>query len=109
MANKKRLDEVIQHIKAHPETWDQGVYHSPCGTAHCLAGHAQIFAGLDPSANHAKEDATTWLGLKLIEGCFLFNGRRTIQDFEDFRDGKLELSWGESLTVRHRRIDEVTK
>ncbi len=32
--------KIVAQIEAHPETWDQGSWHSPCGTKHCIAGWA---------------------------------------------------------------------
>jgi hypothetical protein len=36
---------VLKQIKDHPETWDQRVCHSGCGTKHCVAGWAIVLAG----------------------------------------------------------------
>jgi uncharacterized protein YjbI with pentapeptide repeats len=36
---------VLRQITEHPETWDQEVWHSDCGTAHCCAGWAVVLAG----------------------------------------------------------------
>jgi len=32
--------KIVAQIEEHPETWDQGTWHSPCGTKHCIAGWA---------------------------------------------------------------------
>lgn len=40
--NFEMLDRAIAKIEQDPESWDQAVYHSLCGTAHCIAGHVQI-------------------------------------------------------------------
>lgn len=32
--------KIVAQIEAHPETWDQGTWHSSCGTKHCIAGWA---------------------------------------------------------------------
>ena len=32
--------KIVAQIEAHPETWDQGSWHSSCGTKHCIAGWA---------------------------------------------------------------------
>jgi len=37
-ANIERLRKVLDHIKAHPDTWDQK--HWNCGACFCFAGHA---------------------------------------------------------------------
>jgi acetyltransferase-like isoleucine patch superfamily enzyme len=36
---------VLRQIVDHPETYDQGVWHSECGTQHCAAGWAVVLAG----------------------------------------------------------------
>jgi len=80
--NKENLKAVIDHIKAHPETWDQQTYH--CGSTHCLAGHAQIMSGMPENNNCAHRDAREWLGLSDDEADRLFNGNNTIPDLEEF-------------------------
>jgi len=37
--------KVLAQLEAHPETWDQEVWHSECQTSHCLAGWAVVLAG----------------------------------------------------------------
>jgi uncharacterized protein YjbI with pentapeptide repeats len=32
--------KIVAQVEAHPETWDQGTWHSTCGTKHCIAGWA---------------------------------------------------------------------
>lgn len=46
--NKERCEQVLQWIEAHPEHWNQEVWH--CGTSHCFAGIAEMMRmELDPS------------------------------------------------------------
>src|ERR1700761_5608986 len=36
------LDEIIEHIEAHPEEWDQNIWGQmgqECKTTYCVAGH----------------------------------------------------------------------
>lgn len=46
--SKDRLAQVLAVIEAHPETHCQSTWHGrptkahPCGTVHCLFGHAQL-------------------------------------------------------------------
>ncbi|SRR6266576_6012799 len=40
MANAERLWATYRHIEAHPETWDQSMWH--CGTSFCFAGHGAV-------------------------------------------------------------------
>lgn len=37
-----RLRKVLEHITADPKSWDQTQWavRTPCGTTHCVAGHA---------------------------------------------------------------------
>lgn len=44
MANIELLDQIISHVEANPETWDQAVYYTPteCGSAYCVFGHAAV-------------------------------------------------------------------
>jgi hypothetical protein len=36
---------IVTQIEAHPETHDQGTWHSSCGTKHCVAGFATHLSG----------------------------------------------------------------
>ncbi|HLT18669.1 MAG TPA: pentapeptide repeat-containing protein, partial [Thermomicrobiales bacterium] len=36
---------VLAQIEAHPETHDQGAWHSSCGTRHCVAGFFTHLSG----------------------------------------------------------------
>jgi len=45
---------VLRQITEHPDTWDQGVWHSECGTAHCCAGWAVVLAGKAGKAAEAR-------------------------------------------------------
>lgn len=74
-------------IRDHPEHWNQACWHSRCGTSHCLAGRAQILGGRDPGPDHdewVRADAREFLGLDLPLADYLFAGRRTLAELEDF-------------------------
>jgi hypothetical protein len=45
--NAELAYRVLDHIDAHPEQWDQGIWirESDCGTAGCFAGWAVLLAG----------------------------------------------------------------
>jgi len=43
---------ALDHIHAHPEEWDQNIYH--CGSAHCWLGWCDKFLG-----NYRKEDGNS--------------------------------------------------
>lgn len=79
--NIPRLSDIVSRIEANPEVWDQRVWHSRCGTAHCVAGHAQIDSGEPENPKKAYEDGLEWLELTEDEAEWLFNDSRTIADF----------------------------
>lgn len=79
--NRENFKKVLDHIKAHPESWDQGQWHSDCGTAHCFAGHAHIMSG-NPMWGFANVSAMKYLGLTDSEASYLFGMDRKIEDFE---------------------------
>lgn len=85
--NIENFKLVLDHIKAHPETWDQEVWH--CGTHHCFAGWAQILSGVSliEYATPQGEDTTPQVARKFLdvsqkEADYLFSARRTLWDFE---------------------------
>jgi hypothetical protein len=43
LPNIPLLRKTLDHIKAHPQEWDQQTWH--CGTAMCFAGHAAMLDG----------------------------------------------------------------
>jgi len=80
--NRENFERVLNHIKAHPETWKQSKWH--CGTSHCFAGHAQIMAGNAPNNKTVRRDARIFLGLTRYEADRMFASSRSIADFEAF-------------------------
>jgi len=79
-----RLAEQINLILAQPDSWDQGSWHSPCGTKHCIAGHGQIASGKSMSINTCKADAQEWYGLTSEDAGWLFRGYRTLPELYEF-------------------------
>ena len=79
--NVENFKRVLDHIKAHPETWDQKGWH--CGTAHCFAGHAEIMSGNYFERSPTRINAKTFLDISWIEAYYLFNSDRIIADFDD--------------------------
>lgn len=45
MANVQLLQKTLDHIKAHPEEWEQRFWR--CETKYCFAGHAAIIGGAE--------------------------------------------------------------
>ncbi len=78
--NIKNYKKVLKKIKAHPETWDQKMWH--CNTVHCFGGHAQILSGRKANDSTIRFDARIWLNISLDESNYLFDLDRTIEDFE---------------------------
>lgn len=89
--NMERFVAIIDHIRTDPDSWDQIDYHSDCGTAHCIAGHAQLRAM--GSANASKftipydskavyHAAKAWLEIGDTESLWLFHYARSMEDFE---------------------------
>ena len=86
----ERLRTVLRTIEKNPQHWDQGYFHSPCGTSHCFAGFAAMFAiGLKQATNadiQEKSDLSTaeiaekWLGIEEWSGRNLFYYDNTIDD-----------------------------
>ena len=80
--NKKHFKKILKKIKKYPESWNQRSYH--CGTAHCIAGHAQIEMGKPPLDRDARSDAREYLDLSFAEADYIFAIPRTIEDFDKF-------------------------
>lgn len=85
--HKENFKKVLDHIEAHPETWNQRHWHSDCGTAHCVAGHAQIMSGKELNETTARIDARAFLGLDAYQASYAFASLRTLQELKDFADG----------------------
>src|SRR5688572_2759026 len=49
--NKELFYRIADQVERHPETYDQSVYGevTPCGTSHCIAGHAAAMSGCRPT------------------------------------------------------------
>ena len=45
---------VVEHIINHPETHNQGLYVTPCGTAACVAGWAVALSGWKFATEHGE-------------------------------------------------------
>ena len=99
--NTERLQLIIGHIKAHPETYDQLTYmrKTACETAHCIAGHAvamfrpekvQDFYEGGPERGQGAwrgawhEAGRDILELSDLEAEYLFYCHRTLPEIEAF-------------------------
>ena len=80
--NIQRFKAILDQIKSHPETWNQYVWHSHCGTSHCIAGWAQIHAKKIEDICSADNDARKWLELTYAEARYLFAPYRRMEDFD---------------------------
>ena len=83
--NHENFKLVLDTIKARPEGWNQWYWHSKedCLTTHCFAGWAQLL-GTGQQTQCAYDDAMAWLELTEGQCEYLFDGDRTLKDFEQF-------------------------
>ena len=79
-----RLAEQVNRILSNPDSWNQEIYHSDCGTKHCIAGHGQIAAGKPMSINTCRDDAREWYGLTGEDSEWLFRHDRTLTELYEF-------------------------
>jgi hypothetical protein len=79
-----RLETILSRIEADPSVWNQDSWH--CGTSHCIAGHAQIDAGLSPDNVTAAVDGAQWLGLSPAVANWAFSQDRTLEELGSLRD-----------------------
>jgi len=87
----ERFRDIVTQIECNPESWCQEIYHSSCGTAHCIAGWAEVHAGLSGIHKHPESDedpfdttvriAKKWLSLNGSQSRWLFDGYRDMEDF----------------------------
>ena len=84
-----RLAEQVNVILTNPDTWCPGVWHSPCGTMHCIAGYGQIAAGKPMNNSTCEDDAREWYGLTGDDSDWLFGYNRTRRELHDFASSAL--------------------
>lgn len=95
------FERTVAAIKANPGSWKQSSWH--CGTSHCFAGFTHILDLMDRGiiTSHiqnveSEDDAeielygeVSWdvarqrLGLSFAQEEWLFNGYRSLADFEE--------------------------
>jgi hypothetical protein len=83
---------VLIQIQAHPEEWDQSVWHSDCNTAHCVAGWTVTLA---ENRGKAAEDA---LGTPLAAAFLL--GVPTMDCPFGANDGDKVIPWLQGLAEK---------
>lgn len=82
MKNAELAYKTLDYIKAHPEEWDQTMWH--CGTTHCFAGHIE----LSITGKSQPDGLLTWdiaeeaLGINIAESVQLFGESNTLADLE---------------------------
>jgi hypothetical protein len=86
LRGEKLLKAAVNQILAHPETWEQTLWHSSCGTKHCIAGWCQILSGKPAVPDLAKEEARAALGISPFEADYLFHGYRTLGEIYYFAE-----------------------
>jgi hypothetical protein len=85
LTGKKLLQTAVNQILAHPKTWNQSVWHSPCRTKHCIAGWCQILSGNPEDDNYTVRDAAqTALGISHEEAFYLFRSDCTLTEIYNF-------------------------
>ena len=84
-----RLGEQVNNILTNRDSWDQELYHSACGTKHCIAGHGQIAAGKPMNVNTCRDDAQEWYGITDEDAQWLFYGDRTLPEMHGFASAAL--------------------
>jgi hypothetical protein len=75
---QKRLSTILARIEADPACWDQAAWH--CGTAHCLAGHAQLDAVAGECNMSVSQVARSWLGMSHAVANWAFDSARSLPD-----------------------------
>lgn len=94
--NLDNFRKVLDYVKSHPTEWNQRFWNlesaqdADCGTAYCIAGHAQRMAG-GTDTMQTCEDASRFLELDKrdwLDGCcWLFGSERTLEEFEQVAAG----------------------
>ena len=69
---------AVNQILAHPESWQQSAWHSPCGTKHCFAGWCQILSGKPLNADTSKQDAREALGFSESDANWFFRSTASL-------------------------------
>ena len=84
LRGEKLLKAAVNQILAHPETWNQVVWH--CDTGHCIAGWCQILAGRPQNSATVADEAMNDLGISFAERAWLFAGSRRLVEIYGFAE-----------------------
>lgn len=97
MRNVPLLEEVMHHIKDHPETHDQSTYLSQndCGTAGCFAGWAWLLSGQEYFKIDSARDALR-----------VFDGAREVLGLTD-REATALFSPGNNRSVLELMVKDL--
>lgn len=81
------LATAVNHILAHPETWDQRHWH--CNSTHCIAGHCELL-GTGKQSSEAGRVSRRLLGISARDANWLFAGDRSLQEIYGYAKVWLE-------------------
>lgn len=115
------LRSVLEHITAHPETWDQDKWavRTECGTSFCVAGHVAVKKGMTPEWSPQVD----WPGDEIfdIEGAYVAS---SVTDSEgdyydipsfaaeavglDYLSANMLFHWGNTLPALWRIAGELS-
>ena len=105
MFNEELLIRAVNHIKSHPDTWNQRQWH--CGTTHCIGGWIEMFV-LNPSASAPEQDFLRTSNYSEIS-------RRAMERLFDIIGYRLDISnmhnfpWGEYTEEVARKALGITE
>lgn len=89
LRGKALMRAIINKIITDPEHWNQGQYHSQCGTKHCFAGWGEVLGlpkgvKLELESKHTHNRTKRYLGLTKKEAEWLFVGYRNFNEIYQF-------------------------
>jgi hypothetical protein len=95
LCGKEILRAAVNQIIDHPDTWEQSMWHSECGTEHCIAGWCQILSGHRADSRKVCDDAIMALGISKDHADWLFNPLRSLPEIHAFTENLLKgnINW----------------
>lgn len=84
--NLELYDQVLAHIEAHPEQWEQETWleESECGTVGCFAGWAVVLGEGD--RENVSSSASELLGLDHTQAGAIFSASQTLGGLRAWRE-----------------------